>query len=81
MKHYAEAAPNLTYYNANTHLCPARLCGLRNAQGLWMYADANHLSMQGSLQLGCSVLQHDGLPGAFSALRARFGLTKAPSQL
>ncbi len=81
LKRYADAAPNVTYYDANTHLCPAGLCGLRNAQGLRMYADANHLSMQGSLQLGRSVLQHDGLPAALNALRARSGFTDAPSQL
>ena len=81
LKHYAEAAPNVTYYDANTHLCPAGLCGLRNAQGLRMYADANHLSMQGSLQLGRSVLQHDGLPAAFNVLRARSAFSTAPAQL
>ena len=80
LKRYADAAPNVTYYDANAHLCPAGLCRLRNAQGLRMYADANHLSMPGSLQLGRAVLQRDGLPAAFNVLRAPSAFTEARSQ-
>ena len=80
LKRYADAAPNVAYYDANAHLCPAGQCGLRNAQGLRMYADANHLSMQGSLQLGRTVLQREGLPVALDALRAASALAERPSQ-
>lgn len=66
LKDIAEAIPNVAYFDANSSLCPNRVCRATTPEGLRLYFDATHLTVPGSSRLGRIVLETRGLPAEFS---------------
>lgn len=68
LRQFAAAVQNVRYYDIERAICPDGRCSAY-AQGHGsLYFDPQHLSAQGSLAIGRSILEQTGVPDAF-----RFG--------
>ena len=65
LRRFAAAVPNVRYYDIVPAICPDGRCSAY-AQGHGsLYFDPYHLSAQGSLVIGRSILEQSGIPDAF----------------
>lgn len=66
LQEFAEAMENVEYFDITPVICPDSSCSPMAADGRALYYDSEHLSMQGSWQIGKEYLDKFGLPAAFS---------------
>lgn len=68
LKHFAEATPNVEYFDVNAFLCPNGLCSSHDREGQLQYYDPSHLSLAGSWKLGAFIVRTAGVPPLLSRL-------------
>jgi peptidoglycan/LPS O-acetylase OafA/YrhL len=65
LKTFAEATPNVSYFDIGPYLCPNGTCTAFDGEGRALYYDSSHLSMPASWQLGEMIVRSVGVPGPF----------------
>jgi peptidoglycan/LPS O-acetylase OafA/YrhL len=60
----ARAIPGVSYFDANTYLCPNGICPLNDEVGRLIYYDPTHISLDASWRLGARILDI-GVPEPF----------------
>jgi hypothetical protein len=68
LKQFATASRTVRYFDVNAYLCPQGICSAYGKKGNSLYFDKNHLSMDGSWQVGRAIYADGGLPPAFRDL-------------
>lgn len=68
LRAFAAKTPNVTYFDANTYLCPKGVCASATPDGAMLYYDPSHLSLTGSWKLGETIFHSAGVPPAFADL-------------
>ena len=66
----ADGLSGVSFYNANSVLCPDNECPLVNSEGVPLYYDSTHISMPTSWWLGEKIVESTGTPDAFKKLSA-----------
>jgi peptidoglycan/LPS O-acetylase OafA/YrhL len=68
LRQFAQATPNVQYFDATAYLCPDGYCTAYGHDGVALYYDQGHLSMSGSWKLGNTIVVADGVPEIFRSL-------------
>jgi hypothetical protein len=67
LRKIADARENVEFYEVTDFLCPGGSCRAFH-EGMLIYFDESHLSMEGSWHLGRSIVRAQGVPAVFSVL-------------
>lgn len=68
LKSIAKSIPNVEYYDVIDILCPNGDCSAYDADGVPMYYDKSHLSLDASWKIGTRILEEEGLSAPFSLI-------------
>ena len=65
LRRFAATVPNVRYYDAGSVICPLGVCSAYGTDKESRYYDAHHLSVEGSLKIGRSIVATTGVPPVF----------------
>lgn len=65
LKQFAEQQPNVRYFNVDDLICPEGVCSAYDRNRKNLYFNRDHLSMEGSWELGRQIFQAKGVPPVF----------------
>ena len=70
LRAFAEASPNVRYFDATEYLCPNDRCSVLERTGEPRYYNDTHLTAAASARLGAQILAREGVPPAFASIPA-----------
>ncbi|HLX29486.1 MAG TPA: acyltransferase family protein [Casimicrobiaceae bacterium] len=79
LRAFAQATPNVRYFDANEYLCPGGTCSAFEPNGEPKYYDGGHLTAAQSTKLGTRILAKEGVPAPFASIPGWRTNTKAGS--
>jgi len=59
MRDLASQIPNVSYFDANSVLCPNNVCPLQDDAGKLIYFDPSHMSLDASWRLGAKIIESE----------------------
>lgn len=68
LREFADSTPNVAYFDAVHHICPAGICSSLTPDGTPIYLDAVHITIPASWAIGERILREDGVPSVFALL-------------
>lgn len=71
LKAFAEATPNVAYFDVSPYLCKNGMCSAFDEEGDLLYYDVGHLSVEGSWKIGEKILRSGGIPAPFAKIAER----------
>lgn len=71
LRAFAARHADIAYFDAAPYLCPKGICAAFDRTGFQVYRDFSHLTMAASWRLGRRILDHQGLPIPFAAIKDR----------
>jgi peptidoglycan/LPS O-acetylase OafA/YrhL len=70
LREFAAGRPQVAFFDVEPYLCTARQCSAYDGAGHPLYFDTGHLSVPASWKIGEQILKEQGIPTAFSRLKA-----------
>jgi len=70
LRAFAEASPNVRYFDATEYLCPNDRCSVLEPTGEPRYYNDTHLTAAASARLGAQILAREGVPAVFASIPA-----------
>ena len=70
LRAFADATPNVEFYEAASEICPNGICSSLGADGAPIYLDPIHLTIPASRALGERIVRQGGVPPAFTGVAA-----------
>jgi hypothetical protein len=70
LRAFADATPNVEFYEATSEICPDGMCSSLGTDGVSIYLDSSHLTIPASRELGERIVRQGGVPPVFAGLAA-----------
>ena len=77
LREFAQQTPGVRYFDPTPYLCPQGECSASGQDGVPLYFDPSHLTLQASWLLGERILRAEGVPPAFASIAGRHSVASA----
>jgi hypothetical protein len=68
LRQFADSSKYIEYYDFNKYICPSGTCYAYDKQGLPIYRDKFHISIEASWRIGEKIIQAEGIPYPFNKI-------------